>query len=307
LRKDDPAALKDIILLIQSKAKAVVSAGAGAGAGAGAATSASVKSTAGAGAGAEAEAEAESKADEGAGVSGSSFPLRVRFMLDMIYDLKNNKRRLAEAQTGLIEPLKKWLTKAFQHAKKGNSNSLFTPSHSPSRMLRAFRCLKCKRWVLCAVCVCVCLWLVDSGDRQLHLSYADIMSIPEKGRWWIVGSSFRGNMASSRTTATVTATATASKSAAASEPDSDGTPAPAPALTPAPAPAPARAACTIGPLIRLCLGYGFANQVSGGDDVNLLKLARSQRMNTQLRKNVFFVVMSAEVRRGDAWRGAARR
>ena len=84
-------------------------------------------------------------------------------MLDLILDLKNNKRRHAD-QAEALKPIKQWM-KTAPHLVKTKG--------------------------VC-VCVCVCLYACfpltlenlsapGTGDHQLRMSWDDLMSIPSKG------------------------------------------------------------------------------------------------------------------------------
>jgi nucleolar MIF4G domain-containing protein 1 len=94
LRADDPTALKDIIVLVQNKAAEQQEA---------AESSASRRGP----------GEREDLLDEGGGGGNGG---RVSFVLDMIYDLKNNRKRSAQEQT--IERTVR-LRKLVGHARKG--------------------------------------------------------------------------------------------------------------------------------------------------------------------------------------------
>jgi nucleolar MIF4G domain-containing protein 1 len=75
------------------------------------------------------------------------FPLgRVQFMLEAIYDLKNNRHRLSDANERLL-PLRNWLRR------------------------------QCS---------------ADGVDRQLRVSWRDLIAADVNGRWWIVGSAWNG-------------------------------------------------------------------------------------------------------------------
>lgn len=104
LRKDDPAALKDIILSIQTRARLMLQ-------------DAPTEVSPAAPPPSELSALASKLqglagrstiADAGAG-AGSAISLRVRFMLDLIGDLKNNKRRRHVDVVEALASLKKWL------------------------------------------------------------------------------------------------------------------------------------------------------------------------------------------------------
>jgi nucleolar MIF4G domain-containing protein 1 len=82
LRSDDPTALKEIVLSVQAKAN---------------------------------EVSASKSADQ-------NFTLRVRFMLEHIYDLKNNKLKQSDLDVGEAEKLKKLLRNFF--SKRGTTVTL---------------------------------------------------------------------------------------------------------------------------------------------------------------------------------------
>eukprot|EP01083_Nonionella_stella_P144521 451374_1 len=112
LRKDDPGRFKEILLSVQSKSRSIDTA------------------------------EYEK--------AGGSV-IRVQVILDLILDLKNNKRRAAEQQQqDALAHMRKWVAGVI---KKRAGNDV---------------------------------------DRELHISWADFMNAETKGRWWIVGSAWKG-------------------------------------------------------------------------------------------------------------------
>jgi nucleolar MIF4G domain-containing protein 1 len=83
--------------------------------------------------------------------SSSGQPIRIRFMLDMIYDLKNNKKRHTD-QAALFAHLRNWL--------KSTTGRSSSSGSSPS-------------------------------DRALRITYSDMRDAATKGRWWLVGSAWQ--------------------------------------------------------------------------------------------------------------------
>lgn len=74
LRRDDPTALKEIVMLVQTNARTLAGA------------------------------------SKGASGTAAAPVSRIRFMLDALNDVKNNKRREGAGKTTeLIQPLKNWL------------------------------------------------------------------------------------------------------------------------------------------------------------------------------------------------------
>ena len=108
LRRDDPAALRDTVMLVQNTS-------------------------------------AEFESNNGTDISMSS---RFQFMLDTIYELKNNKRKMSDVNEQLV-PLRNWL-----------------------RQRRQSHC--------------------SGADPQLRLGWQELLDADQKGRWWIVGSAWRG-------------------------------------------------------------------------------------------------------------------
>lgn len=207
LRKDDPSSLKEIILLIQSKAKIYN------------ATHKAAAGAAGAGAAAQPSSSSSSAA---AGLADPMPEGRVAFMLDMIYDLKNNKKRHTSLYDS-IQPLNNWLQGKLKRSKRADSAS--------------------------------------GNDMQLRFGYDDICNIPSRGRWWLVGSAWKGKRMGEPEEATADAgTNSKSKSGGGADPKTTKVHLPA---------------------------------EESGENVDLLSLARAQHMNTDLRRSLFLVVMSA--------------
>ncbi|RYG56882.1 hypothetical protein EON66_01795 [archaeon] len=107
---------------------------------------------------------------------------------------------------------------------------------------------------------------VEGVDRRLRVTWADLMSISEKGRWWLVGASWVG-----RTAAGLTSSATATDEAAV---DADGGILSAHTKHHDPTAA----------------GAGRASEA----DAKLLALATKMRMNTAVRRSIFIAVMGAD-------------
>lgn len=162
LRKDDPSALKEIILLIQGKA---------------------------------ASSSEEFKQQS-----------RVKYMLDTITALRNNDIRKMATNNNLehLESLRKTLRN-------------------------------------------ICKDRVHSTESNLRIPLQDLLSVDQKGRWWIVGSAWTGH--------------------GPNKPE-ENTPGPASTLP--------------------------AIQMDDSMSEKILELSRQQRMNTDLRRSIFGIVMTAE-------------
>jgi nucleolar MIF4G domain-containing protein 1 len=101
LRKDDPAALKDIITTIQTRAKALIGTDEPSSSTSAAAPTLSDVATL--------ASKFQNKTKTVAPVAAkSAVSFRVQVMLDMIYDLKNNKKRQVDV-TDALQSLQKWL------------------------------------------------------------------------------------------------------------------------------------------------------------------------------------------------------
>lgn len=144
LRSDDPEGLREVISIIQNRAKdfgATVEM-------------ASKKKSATVSRDSQIADDAKEEEEE------SSMSMRLQVMLEMIMDIKNNRKRQSHQQ--LLErgmTLKKWLSKL------GNQKAS------------------------------------DVGDRTVRASWEDFMNIPERGRWWLVGSTWTGNSTSAKESA----------------------------------------------------------------------------------------------------------
>ena len=117
LRRDDPSSLRDIVLAVQERAEKAL-------------------------AGKDDDDDGDDEDSEGSG-----FGARVRYMLDTIYELKNNTQgELPELM--LADRLRKTLHKILE--KRGTT----------------------------------------LGTNEIRVSWAEVASPGQKGRWWIVGSAF---------------------------------------------------------------------------------------------------------------------
>jgi nucleolar MIF4G domain-containing protein 1 len=129
LRGDDPAALKDIVMLVQERAVGALNSN----------TTDTNTNT---------EAEEDNNAS------------RIRYMVSAISDLKNNKRSKADvAQIEKIKRFRKFLGRVKTTAAAEGDAGGYRPGQ----------------------------------DTCLRISLQDIRDIPTKGRWWKVGSSWKGN------------------------------------------------------------------------------------------------------------------
>ena len=185
LRADDPAALRDVLRDVHARvaaAKASAGAGAGAGAGAagapassgraataaaaaGAAATGSISSGGGGGlgtlivrfaAGGGAMGAATTSAVPAAGAAGAAGTVvsRLDVLSELLLDLKNNRKRAEHAQ--LLErggALRKWLSRLAAKTRGG---------------------------------------ALEGVDRRVRVGWGDIMLIPQRGRWWLVGASWAG-------------------------------------------------------------------------------------------------------------------
>ncbi|KAJ3434357.1 nucleolar mif4g domain-containing protein [Anaeramoeba flamelloides] len=124
LRKDDPTALKDIILLVQEKVVSINDS----------------KNKSSKGGGKENEDEDE-----------DIFTSRVNFMLEMIYDLKNNKQKFLK--TSALTQLTKLKEKVQQSKIKWEKNR------------------------------------GEGHDQALSVTWEDFVNAESNGRWWLVGTS----------------------------------------------------------------------------------------------------------------------
>jgi nucleolar MIF4G domain-containing protein 1 len=96
---------------------------------------------------------------------------------------------------------------------------------------------------------------VDGVDRRLRISWADLVQIPERGRWWLVGSSWVGRAAAGTSSAAADAAMLGGSGGDdAAAPDAGGSAA----------------------------------------DVALCALAQRMRMNTDIRRRVFVALMGAD-------------
>ena len=165
LRSDDPAALRDVLKLVHSHVKggapsAAVSVDSAAGSGVAAPGSiAALVSKLVPRAAPTASTTAPSRTSSSAAVGGGV--TRNSVMLDLLLDLKNNRRR--PEHEAILErgvQLRRWLGRlAGKAAGVGGGAS------------------------------------AASSDRALRISWEDLMSIPTNGRWWLVGSSWAGRLA----------------------------------------------------------------------------------------------------------------
>jgi len=124
LRSDDPSALKDIVMLVQERAVQ---------------TSLNEKGATG--------------IDKEASISRAS-PSRIKYMIEAITDLKNNKKYLKdEERIAKITRFRKFVGRSKSTAFAGKG----------------------------------------SGDSCMRVTLQDILDIGQKGRWWKVGASWVGN------------------------------------------------------------------------------------------------------------------
>lgn len=140
-------------------------------------------------------------------VGEKNLAVRTKFMIETINDLKNNKQKTGVAASAIVR----------EHTinMKKQMGTLNT------------RNLK--------------------GSEPLRISLADIRDTEKKGKWWVVGASWRSNMAGE----------TENKSKAGEdEPE-------------------------------------VVEELEDDGDVNLLQLAKEQRMNTEIRRAIFVTIMSA--------------
>eukprot|EP01135_Chromosphaera_perkinsii_P001081 Nk52_evm31s158 gene=Nk52_evmTU31s158 len=135
---------------------------------------------------------------------------RVRFMLETIYDVKNNKKRLGTQNddSEAIENLKK-VVKIIARKKSATG-----------------------------------------GEKELRVSYEELIKAGQKGRWWIVGSAWVGNQNNSNSAPTVD---------------------------------------VVVPKIEK-----KSTRATGDGDVDIAELARIQKMNTDVRRAIFSILMTAD-------------
>jgi nucleolar MIF4G domain-containing protein 1 len=112
---------------------------------------------------------------------------------------------------------------------------------------------------------------VEGVERRLRVGWADLMSIQESGRWWLVGASWAGRAAAGATSA----------AAAAAGGDAGGGGSVIPA---------SRASASDG------AGAADASAAArySEAELGLLEAARAMRMNTSTRRAVFVALMGAE-------------
>jgi hypothetical protein len=212
---------------------------------------------------------------------GEPLSLRMRFLGDMLLDLRNNRKRAEiEALTERSGGLRKWLSRLA--AKQSG---------------------------------------LEGVDRRLRVGWPDLFAIPEMGRWWLVGASWVGRAAagaSSRAAEPIRlkggsliaaapsgaggakgAAGARASSGAASEDGIFGAGA-GTAGGPAAAGASAAADATVAafPPGGGSGGGGGAGDAlggaHGGGEAELLALATAMRMNTATRRSVFTALMGAE-------------
>lgn len=145
---------------------------------------------------------------------------RLRFMLEAITDLKNNKsRRTQNSNADVVKGLRKWL----------------------GTLKMAIGC--------------------KSGDLCLRVSLRDLLNADERGRWWRAGASWKGRP-EERTRTEDTLLPVLGKGDNNEISKSDGM-------------------------------SGIISTASQSEEQQLLKLAAKLRMNTNVRRSVFLVVMSS--------------
>lgn len=190
---------------------------------------------------------------------GEGEPLsRMRFLGEVVLDLKNNRVRSEVAQVqerGL--QLRKWLNRVAARTAG-----------------------------------------LDGTDRRVRLGWGDLMDIPERGRWWVVGASWAGRAAAGEASlagapvrlsgAPVAAAATAG----ALSTEGGGV---FGASAPRSATGLLTGASVADPAAAVAGGSGGseAGHLSARDAA-LLELARAMRMNTPTRRAVFVALMGAD-------------
>jgi len=258
LRSEDPALLRDIIATVSAGIKAKQEA----------AAAAAAAPLASAGAGKAGKSGAGAAAGAGA-VSGSGVvSKRTQVLGELLLDLRNNRKR--EEQEALLArgaQLRKWLSHRASGGGSSSSSSVFVGAGA----------------------------VEGNIDRRLRITWGDLMSIPDTGRWWLVGSSWAGRAAAGLTSKAAGAGAGAAAAAGGS--------------------AAAGGAGGSGVVLRLSSfggaaaagaggnshsGLGGASDGAGGGggkadaEAALLALAAKMRMNTPTRKSVFVALMGAE-------------
>jgi len=210
LRKNAPADLKNIVLAIQNQTKKYQQQ-----------QQQNKK---------QQDGPAADQADASSSIPSSSShipPGRMAFMLDLLSDLKNNKRRHSSLADS-ITPLQNWLQGKLKTLSKSKKKKNET-----------------------------------SGNQlQLRIGYEDIRCIPERGRWWLVGSAWKGKRIGEEDENH------ANETSSANGPPKPSSSTPPSASTHLPSELPS-------------------------DEVDLLSLARKHRMHTDVRKSLFLVLMSA--------------
>ncbi|KAF2012059.1 hypothetical protein BU24DRAFT_425890 [Aaosphaeria arxii CBS 175.79] len=141
-------------------------------------------------------------------VGEKNLPVRTKFMIETINNLKNNKMKAGVAASALVS---EHTTRMKKHLGSLNNRNL-------------------------------------KGTEPLRIGLADVKNTDKKGKWWLVGASWRNDMANEPSQP---------KDKPASVPES-------------------------------------TTSIGGENgDVDLLQLAREQRMNTDIRRAIFVTIMSA--------------
>ncbi|PGH04115.1 hypothetical protein AJ80_08577 [Polytolypa hystricis UAMH7299] len=148
----------------------------------------------------------------------STFSVRTKFMIDTITDLKNNRMR-----TGLAAS-----TVSSEHL---------------TRMRKVLGSLNARGTT------------TVRATEPLRISRADIHNSAKKGKWWLVGASWKEDAPSGSNAGENNAASNINTSAV--------------------------------------LRDSLDDVVGGDEDVDLVQLARSHRMNTDVRRSIFIAIMSA--------------
>ena len=239
LRTDDPAALRDILKAVHDKVAATKQQQQQQqqqqqAAGAKPASSASSTSDSSGGLSAliakftTGGADASSASASPASASAPPSLSRQAVLSELIMDLKNNRKRSEHEQ--LLErgsQLRKWLSRLA--AKSGGG--------------------------------------LEGIDRRIRIGWSDVMMIPQRGRWWLVGASWAGRAAADDRSGGGGGLGAASVLA-------DGSGA-------APSSSSSAAAAS-------------SSSASSSQEAALMDAARAMRMNTPARKAVFVALMGAE-------------
>lgn len=237
LRSDDPAALRDVLKAVHDKVAVAAPADGKAAAGGSAPAPPSSRAGGDDAGGLSAliakftGAPSTAASSESAPGSSSTSSLgRTAVLVELIMDLKNNRKRGTHEQ--LLErstQLRKWLGRLASKASGG---------------------------------------ALEGVDRTVRVGWGDIMRIPSRGRWWLVGASWAGRLADDGVGAPAGG-GSAAVIATGADSEDEG------------AGGGSRA-----------VGAGPAG--TSAQDAALLEAARAMRMNTPARKAVFVALLGAE-------------